>query len=125
MKVGEAIPGVLRRQYAAVKGAYPLLTVPYLLRMEDVDALPILPCEAASDELGLVRADDDLSSLLEAFESRRLGFALVYEEQKAATLKLRDERGGCLVTQGKNVVAPWDVVMKPLTSGRADDKVAN
>lgn len=110
MKIKQAFPGILDRKYPVVKGEYPLLTVLYLLRMKDVDAVPISPvtkdraravfgrsslprflnpdprkfadllsgpCEAASDELSLVTVDDDLESLLRAFESSRLGFAFV------------------------------------------------
>lgn len=238
----------------------------YLLRMKDVDAVPIFPmarrgaravfgfsallhlmklgpkgfadfvrgpCEAASDELSLLGLEDDLEALLEAFEARRLGFALVRDPRQAkkaglasladvlslygrggirsdltvedvgtrifsmpsgssirdalqqmfrhryrrvflsgestyvsdrgilgylfspsileelgtdetldplskpigevekstpatidprkglklAALKLKEERGGCLVTDDHRVVTPWDVVMKPWLSG--------
>ncbi len=110
LKIAQAFPGILERQYPIVKGGYPLLTILYLLRMQDIDAVPISPvtksraravfglsslplfmnlaperfaellrgpCEAASDELSLLNVEDELDSLLEAFESKRLGFALV------------------------------------------------
>ena len=112
MKIRQALPQLLKRQYPIVKAGYPLLVVLYLLRMQDVDAVPILPvtrkgaravfgfsslpqfmnlgpegfakllrgpCEVASDELTLVDADDELESLLKAFESRKLGFALAHD----------------------------------------------
>lgn len=34
-----------------------------------------------------------------------------------AAMKLREHRGGCLVTQGGKVITPWDLVMKPWLSG--------
>jgi hypothetical protein len=43
LKIKQAFPGMLRRQYPTVKPAYPLLTVLYLLRMSDVDAVPVVP----------------------------------------------------------------------------------
>lgn len=126
VKIRRAFPGILERQYPIVKAHYTLLTVLYLLRMKDVDAVPIIPvtkkgaravfgfsslphfmnlgskgfadllrgpCEAASDELVFVSVEDDLASLFEAFESRRLGFALVHDEgktMKAGLVSLAD-----------------------------------
>ena len=266
MRIRQALPGILGRQYPVARTNYPLLTVLYLLRMKDVDAVPIFPmarrgaravlgfsvlphlmklgpngfanfvrgpCEGASDELSLLGIQDDLEALLEAFEARRLGFALVRDPRQAekaslasladvlslygkggirsnltvgdvgtpvfsmpsdssirdalqqmfrhrhrrvflsgestyvsdrgilgylfspsilgelgtdetldplskpigevekstpatidshkglelAALKLKEERGGCLVTDDQRVVTPWDVVMKPWLSG--------
>lgn len=37
---------------------------------------------------------------------------------KSAALRLRKDRGGCLVTGEGKVVTPWDVVMKPWMSNR-------
>jgi hypothetical protein len=121
LKIKQAFPGILRRQYPIVKAQYPLLTVLYLLRMKDVDAVPIFPvtkvdaravfrfsslprimnlspggfvdllkgpCEAASDELALVSVEEDLESLLDAFASRRLGFALVHDGRKTMRVGL-------------------------------------
>ena len=111
MKIRTAFPHILDRQYPSVKPDYPLLTILYLLRIKDIDAVPITyaderkdravfgfsslpkfmamgtkgfadllkePCELASDELPSLAVDEDLESLLDAFASRRLGFALVH-----------------------------------------------
>jgi hypothetical protein len=118
LKIRHAFPALLNRQYPIVKATYPLLTVLYLLRMQDVDAVPITPitkkgaravfgfsslpqfmdlgpngfakllrgpCEVASDELTMVSADDDLQTLLSAFESRKLGIALIHGDDGRET----------------------------------------
>lgn len=110
MKIRTAFPDVLKRQYPVVKPDVPLLTVLYLLRMTEVEAVPITydrggktravfgfsclpkfmllgprrfrklleePCENASDEIASLSADEDVETLLDTFASRRLGFALV------------------------------------------------
>lgn len=110
MRVRQAFPQVLERRYPTVKPDYSLLTVLYLLRMQDVDAVPISPlaqkspravfgystlprmvnmapkefeqflngpCVEASSELAAVKLDDDLEDLLRAFDSKKLGFAVV------------------------------------------------
>ncbi|MDA4123343.1 MAG: CBS domain-containing protein [Thaumarchaeota archaeon] len=43
MKIEQAFPHILEKQVPVVKSNYPLLTVLYLLRMQDVDAVPIVP----------------------------------------------------------------------------------
>ena len=43
MKVGQAFPGILERRYPIVKPDYTLITVLYVLRMQDVEAVPIFP----------------------------------------------------------------------------------
>lgn len=111
MKISTAFPHILDRQYPSVKPDYPLLMILYLLRIKDIDAVPITyaderlnrgvfgfsslpkfmakgpkgfaklleePCERASEELASVTVNEDLESLLDAFASRRLGFALVH-----------------------------------------------
>ena len=111
MKIRAAFPNILKRQYPFVKPDYPLLTVLYLLRITEIDAVPITsedgstnraifgfsslprfmalgptrfgkmlkePCERASDELPSFAVNEDLESVLDAFASRRLGFALVH-----------------------------------------------
>jgi CBS domain-containing protein len=109
LKIRTAFPHILGRKYPVVKPEYPVLTVLYLLRMQDVAAVPLLgrtgepralfgfsslsrllalppgrfaaflaePCGNASEKLESVGADDDLESLLEAFEDRRLGVACI------------------------------------------------
>ena len=47
MKLDSAFPHILERQYPVVKPDYPLLAVLYLLRMKDVDAVPIVPRKGA------------------------------------------------------------------------------
>jgi CBS domain-containing protein len=42
LKLDSAFPHILERQYPVVKPDYPLLAVLYLLRMKDVDAVPIV-----------------------------------------------------------------------------------
>jgi CBS domain-containing protein len=41
LKIGSALPRLLDRKYPTVKPSYPLLTVLYLLRIQDVPAVPI------------------------------------------------------------------------------------
>ena len=41
-----------------------------------------------------------------------------HQSLKAAALKLRQQRGDCLVIDGDMVITPWDLVMKPWISGR-------
>jgi hypothetical protein len=51
------------------------------------------PCEVASDELAVLSIEDNLKVLLKAFESRRLGFALVHDggkKMKAGLVSLAD-----------------------------------
>jgi CBS domain-containing protein len=43
LKIIQAFPKIMQTQYPTVKAGYPLLTILYLLRMTDVDAVPILP----------------------------------------------------------------------------------
>jgi hypothetical protein len=111
LKIGSAFPRILERRYPLVRPEYPLLTILYLLRMKEVDAVPITyadekknravfgfsslprfmalgprhfgsllnePCEDVSEDLAYLGVDEDLESLLDAFGSRRLGFALVH-----------------------------------------------
>ena len=111
MKIRTAFPHILERQYPSVTPDSPLLTVLYLLRIREIDAVPLNypeesiergvfgfsslpkfmakgprafvklldePCERASEELASVTLDDDLETLLDAFQARRLGFALVH-----------------------------------------------
>jgi CBS domain-containing protein len=111
LKISTAFPHILDRQYPSVRPDYPLLTILYLLRIKEIDAVPIAypdervdrgvfgysslprlmakgpegfarlleePCERASQELASVAVNEDLGSLLDAFASRRLGFALVH-----------------------------------------------
>lgn len=42
MKIGSALPRLLERRYPTVKPSYPLLTVLYLLRIQDLAAVPIV-----------------------------------------------------------------------------------
>ncbi len=42
MKIGSAIPRLLERKYPTVRPSYPLLTVLYLLRIQDIPAVPIV-----------------------------------------------------------------------------------
>lgn len=41
MKIGSALPRLLERRYPTIKPSYPLLTVLYLLRIQDLAAVPI------------------------------------------------------------------------------------
>lgn len=130
MKIGAAFPDILERKYASVKPGYPLLTVLYLLRMQEVDAVPLAyadnsnpkavfgfsslpklmalgpkrfgallkgPCEDAADDLASLGVDDDLASLLDAYESKRLGFAIVRgvggEKNRRSMVSLTDILG--------------------------------
>ena len=43
MKINQCFPGILERRYPTVEAGYSLLTVLYLLRMKDIDAVPISP----------------------------------------------------------------------------------
>ena len=42
MKIGSALPRLLERSYPTVRPSYPLLTVLYLLRIQDIAAVPIV-----------------------------------------------------------------------------------
>ena len=43
MRIGDAFPSILKRPRVFVKPDYPLLTVLYLLRMREIDAVPLTP----------------------------------------------------------------------------------
>ena len=138
LKIRNAFPDILKRQYPVVKADVPLLTVLYLLRMTDVDAVPITyerggqtkavfgfsclpkfmilgprrfrallsePCDNAADEIASLTAEDDIETLLDAFASRRLGFALVHGVGGS-------RKNSCMITLGdflglyaKNVIS--------------------
>lgn len=42
MKIKQGIPGILEREHPLVRPEYPLLTVLYLLRMKNADAVPVV-----------------------------------------------------------------------------------
>jgi len=148
LKISTAFPHILDRQYPSVKPDYPLLNILFLLRIKEIDAVPIAyaderrnrgvfgfsslprfvakgpkgfaklleePCERASEELASVTADEDLESLLDAFASRRLGFALVHgvgaSKGRTSFVSLTDVLG----LYGRRIVST-DLLVKDVTT---------
>jgi hypothetical protein len=148
LKIRAAFPNILKRQYPFVKPDYPLLTVLYLLRMNEVDAVPLEPeegkenravfgfsslpkfmslapkrfahllkepCARASDELATFGMDADLEDVLDAFASKRLGFAFVHGAGARSGRNSLITLGDFLEMYGKNTLSS-DLLVRDVAS---------